>query len=185
MAGWIVKFDGPCSKCGTVLRAGTEAVWVRGANRMHCVECPTTPVGTPSPPPLESGVAGRSARLEHERRLARREGANRDRWGERVGGWVNRFGAIPQSTVAWGIGARGEELLAEALASVPNLVALHDRRVRNTRGNIDHIVIAPAGVFVVDAKHYEGLIEIRDYGGFFRTDLRLTVMGFDGDSVRG
>lgn len=139
MAGWIVKSDGPCSKCGTMLRAGTEAVWVRGANRMHCVECPTTPMETPSPPPLESGVAGQSARLEHERRLAKREAANKERWGPRVGGWVNRFGAVPQATAAWAIGARGEELLGEALAAVPNLVVLHDRRVPGTKGNIDHI----------------------------------------------
>jgi hypothetical protein len=30
-----------------------------------------------------------------------------------------------------------------------------------SRGNIDHVVVAPAGVFVVDAKRYERLIEIR------------------------
>ena len=50
---------------------------------------------------------------------------------------------------------------------------LHDRRVPGTRGNIDHLVVAPAGVFVVDAKRYEGVIRIRDVGGLFRTDERL------------
>lgn len=30
-------------------------------------------------------------------------------------------------------------------------------------------------MFVIDAKHYEGRIEIRNVGGFFRTDLRLYV----------
>ena len=48
-----------------------------------------------------------------------------------------------------------------------------------TRGNIDHLVVAPAGIFVVDAKHYEGLIRIRDRGGWFRTDLRLYVGSHD------
>ena len=142
---------------------------------MHCIECPPQPSTDPSPPPIDTGVAGGSARREQERRLARREAANKDRWGERVGGWVTRLGAVPHSTAAWGIGALGEELLAASLASVPELVALHDRRVPRTKGNIDHLVVAPAGVFVVDAKHYEGIIEIRDYGGLFRTDLRLTV----------
>ena len=52
---------------------------------------------------------------------------------------------------------------------------MHDRRVPRTRGNIDHIVIAPAGVFVVDAKRYEGLIQIRDRGGLFNRDDRLYV----------
>jgi hypothetical protein len=47
--------------------------------------------------------------------------------------------------------------------------------VPGTPGNIDHIAIAPAGVFVVDAKAYEGLIEIRNYGWFWKPDWRLTV----------
>jgi hypothetical protein len=143
---------------------------------MRCIECPSAAVRVENPPPrIDPGRAGASARREHDRRLAKREAANKERWGERVGGWVTRFGVVPQSTAAWGIGARGEELLAEAFAKVPNVVALHDRKVLGTRGNIDHIVVAPAGVFVVDAKHIDGLIEVRDYGGFFRTDLRLTV----------
>ncbi|MEW5990840.1 MAG: nuclease-related domain-containing protein [Chloroflexota bacterium] len=40
----------------------------------------------------------------------------------------------------------------------------HDRRVPGTRGNIDHIIVAPASVFVVDARAYVGLIEVRNYG---------------------
>ena len=45
--------------------------------------------------------------------------------------------------------------------------------------NIDHIVIGPSGVFVVDAKKYEGEIAVRDVGGLFRTDERLYVNGRD------
>jgi hypothetical protein len=174
-SGWTVKYDGPCSKCGTILHAGSPAVWDRSARKMSCIECPPPSAEAPAPPPIEAGVAGGSARREQERRLANRETRNKERWGDRVGGWVNRFGTVPQSISAWGIGGRGEELLAAALAPAPGLIVLHDRRVPGTRGNIDHIVIAPAGVFVIDAKHYEGLIEIRNYGWFFRPDLRLTV----------
>jgi hypothetical protein len=39
--------------------------------------------------------------------------------------------------------------------------ALHDRRVPATSGDIDHLVIGPAGVFVMDATRYEGQIHIR------------------------
>ena len=56
---------------------------------------------------------------------------------------------------------------------------LHDRRIPGSRANIDHVVIGPAGVFVVDAKNYHGRIKIRDRGGFFRADLRLTIDGRD------
>ena len=175
MSGWIVKFDGPCSSCGTTLRAGEVAVWDNHRRRMSCVECPPVPTQAPSPTPIDLGTAGASARREYERRQAKREAELKDRWGGRVGGWINRFAAEPQAIRAWGLGARGEEMLAAALRGVIGLIVLNDRRVPGTRGNIDHIAIAPAGVFVIDAKHYEGIVEVRDYGGFFRTDLRLTV----------
>jgi len=58
------------------------------------------------------------------------------------------------------------------------VVALHDRCVPGTRGNIDHLVIAPAGLFVVDAKHYEGRLRIRTRA-VSRTDNRLYVGGRD------
>ena len=177
MAGWIVKRDGPCSKCGKLLRAGQTAVWVRGANRMECLECPPSADVDPSPSPVDTGVAGLSARREHERRQAGLEADRKIRWGNRVGGWVNRFADEPQSIRAWAIGAKGEQLLGAALARVPGLIVLNDRKVKRTRGNIDHIAIAPAGVFVIDAKQRSGFIEVVDKGSFFRLDLRLIIGG--------
>ena len=57
---------------------------------------------------------------------------------------------------------------------------LHDRLVPGKGGaNIDHIVVGPSGVFVVDAKKYSGRLEVRDVGGMFRTDLRLYIAGRD------
>jgi len=31
---------------------------------------------------------------------------------------------------------------------------LHDRRIPGSRANIDHIVVAPSGVWIIDAKRY-------------------------------
>jgi hypothetical protein len=45
------------------------------------------------------------------------------------------------------------------------------------------LVIAPAGLFVVDAKHHKGRLQIRDKGGLFRTDHRLYVGGRDCSSL--
>jgi hypothetical protein len=177
MAGWIVKYDGPCSRCGMVLRAGTEAVWDRRLRKMRCIECPTTATVDFSPPPLELGTAGGSARREYERRQSNREAELRGRWGDRVGGWIRRFADEPHSIRAWGLGAKGEELLGAGLASVPDLVVLNDRRVQGTKGNIDHIAAAPAGIFVLDAKHFTGFIEVVDKGSFLRSDLRLMIGG--------
>jgi hypothetical protein len=144
---------------------------------MECLECPPAAFVDPSPPPVDPGIAGQSARREHERQQTRLEAERKARWGDRVGGWVNRFADEPQSIRAWAIGAKGEELLGAALAKVPGLIVLNDRKVKGTKGNIDHIAIAPAGVFVIDAKQRSGFIEVVDKGSFFRSDLRLTIGG--------
>lgn len=62
-------------------------------------------------------------------------------------------------------------------------VVLHDRRVPGTRGNIDHLVVASSGVWVVDAKNYAGKVERRDVGGWSRTDVRLYVGSHDRTSA--
>ena len=69
--------------------------------------------------------------------------------------------------------------LARALEGIGGVRFLHDRRVRRTKKNIDHIVVAPGGIFVIDAKHYKGRIEIRNRGPFWKTDLRQFVRGRD------
>jgi hypothetical protein len=99
----------------------------------------------------------------------------RDRFGRRLGGLVDRVTVEPQSTRAWALGADGEERLGSELAAVQGIRVLNDRRVPGTRGNIDHIVIAPGGVFVIDAKHWEGTVHIRDIGSWLRQDKRLYV----------
>jgi hypothetical protein len=87
----------------------------------------------------------------------------------------------PQSITAWKKGSIGERKLAASLEE--NLgaraILLHDRRVPGTRGNIDHLVVAGSGVWVVDAKNYSGLVQLRDVGGFFKIDNRLYVGGRD------
>lgn len=169
MSEWRVKYDGACARCGVLLHAGDVAVYDRPTRTIHCVSCST---GSEPAPAVDFGVAGRSARHEHDRRAAKRETVVKERWGERIGGLVLAVTDEPQSTRAWAIGARGEERLAEAL---DGLHALHDRRVPGTKGNLDHVVVAPAGVFVVDAKHLQGRIELRNRGWFLRPDERLYV----------
>jgi hypothetical protein len=63
------------------------------------------------------------------------------------------------------------------------VIALHDRRVPGTKGNIDHLVVGPAGVYTVDAKRYEGKVERRDVGSFFRSYERLYVNNRDRTKV--
>ena len=43
--------------------------------------------------------------------------------------------------------------------------------------DIDHLVVAPSGVWIVDTKHYQGRVERRDVGGWHHPDHRLYVAG--------
>jgi len=63
--------------------------------------------------------------------------------------------------------------------SAEAIVVLHDRRVPGTRGNVDHVVIGPAGVYVVDTKRYlKKKIEARSSGTVLRPEPdRLFVGG--------
>ncbi len=40
------------------------------------------------------------------------------------------------------------------------VVLLHDRRIPRSRANIDHIAVAPSGVWVIDAKRYKGKVAV-------------------------
>ena len=157
--------------CGARLDRGTEALYEEATKKVRCVECNSDG----STRDIDSGSAGASAHREYERRRAAREARVKAQLGNVIGGLALAISGDPQSTRAWERGSIGEQKLAEALAGVAGLTLLHDRRVRGTRGNIDHIVISPAGVFVVDAKRYTGLIRIRDRGGLFSRDDRLYV----------
>jgi hypothetical protein len=67
-----------------------------------------------------------------------------------------------QTTDAWSTGAEGERRTAELLAplSGKGFVIFHDRRRPGSRGNLDHIVIGPTGVFVIDSKKYSAKVVI-------------------------
>jgi len=123
----------------------------------------------------EEGIAGASASREYERRKAARKERVKGRLGGFLGGVVLAISDDPASTRAWARGAIGERKLAQALAGVPGIRVLHDRQVPGTRGNIDHLIVSEAGVFVVDAKLYQGEIRVRDVGGLFKSDHRLYV----------
>ena len=173
-----LRYAGACVICGAALPQGAQAFYHAGSKTVRCIACPDRD-GVAEAAPLDVGTAGGSAQREHDRRAAKREERVKERFGRRFGGVLLAVVDEPQSTRAWAKGALGEQKLAEAIAGLPDVVALHDRRVPGTRGNIDHLVVAPAGLFIIDAKHYDGRLRIRDKGGLFHTDNRLYVGGRD------
>ena len=84
----------------------------------------------------------------------------------------------PQHEVAWARGAAGERAVGAMLADLEpdGVLSLNDRRVPRSRANIDHIAVCASGVWIVDAKHWGGGVQVRDRSGLFSpTDLRLIV----------
>lgn len=78
---------------------------------------------------------------------------------------------------AWAKGAVGERKLGAGLDGLAEagVVALHDRLIPGSKANIDHLAVAPSGVWVIDAKRYTGQVAKRDVGGWLKTDVRLYV----------
>jgi hypothetical protein len=79
--------------------------------------------------------------------------------------WRLRFRAS-QPTRAWHDGARGERATARRLRRLERqgYVVLHDLQVPGSHANLDHLAIGPAGVFVIDSKHYRGRLYLAPDG---------------------
>jgi hypothetical protein len=180
-----------CSTCSCHLPVGMKAQWDSVAKAVTCLACvdreppdaaPSSGPPTVDPAPIDPGRPGASARAEHQRRQTKRAAQIDERWGTgRLGKLAKFLSDDPQTTKAWAEGASGEERVARVLHERlgDRAVLLHDRRVPGTRGNIDHLVVASSGVWVIDAKKYKGKVEQRDVGGWFKTDRRLYVGGRD------
>lgn len=137
-----------------------------------------SPLDPAAPEAVHAGTAGASARREFERRAAKREQRIRERH-PRLGSLILAVSDDPQSTTAWQRGAKGEELLGKRLDELTDrgVRLLHDRRIPGTRANIDHIVISPAGVFILDAKRYKGRPSLRIEGGILRPRTETLMAG--------
>jgi hypothetical protein len=179
-----LRRDDVCRVCGTAVPAGTSAYWDADARTVTCLTClhiaadaslvpqpaqhnsrSEPQIAAPEPrTELDRGHAGASAAREYRRRQANREARTRRRhpW---IGGAMLALSTPPQHERAWASGARGEESVARSLerrtAGGP-VVILHDRRMPAGHGhaNIDHLAVAPRGVFVIDAKAIHGKVRV-------------------------
>jgi len=60
----------------------------------------------------------------------------------------------------WFVGKRGELAVTDALKSLPNDYAmLNDLTLPDGRGNIDHVIVAPHGLYVIETKNYSGRVK--------------------------
>jgi hypothetical protein len=71
---------------------------------------------------------------------------------------TTKIDAIDRQRMSWRKGAVGEALVAGTLASLEDgFVVIND--VSKRFGNIDHVVIGPTGVYVIDAKNWKGTVK--------------------------
>jgi hypothetical protein len=169
------RYPGRCRACGRETPGEAKVWWDTDTKSLRCDDCGP---GGAIPPVI--GRPGASARRESERRHAAHEQRVRAAH-PRIGGAVLALTKEPQHVVAWEQGAAGELVVGAMLEEIagPDVTVMHDRRMGRGSANIDHLVIAPSGVWVIDAKRYRGKVERRDVGGFFRDDVRLFVGGRD------
>ncbi|WP_292853282.1 nuclease-related domain-containing protein [Microbacterium sp.] len=169
-----LRYAGTCRLCHEALPAGRKAIYERANRTVRCIECRPVEAagaepGAPAAAPVEPGIAGASARREHERRSAAREARIRAEH-PKLGGLILALSEDPQSTRAWERGAIREEMMAKRLMDLSDSWrVLHDRRIPGSRANIDHIAVGPTGVWVIDAKRYKDKRpSLRVEGGILR-----------------
>lgn len=113
---------------------------------------------------IDRGVAGRSA-AAHAETCADRDVAAR-----------------------WRFGAAGEMRTAAVLSRLERrwrrhrrCIVLHDRIVPGSRANIDHVVVGPSGVWVLDTKAWSGVMVRTEHstsvGGRSLTDTFASAVG--------
>ena len=82
----------------------------------------------------------------------------------------------PEWIERWRTGAQGEQKTAQALAGLgPDWLVVHD--IAGEYGNIDHVVVGPAGVFVLETKNLRGGVRVDG-------DAIVQTFRFGGDGAR-
>jgi hypothetical protein len=182
-----LRYAGTCRVCGSALPARETAVYERSTRTVRCVshqvETADAPLagnasGLVASEVVDPGTAGASARREFERRKAAREERIRAKH-PKLGGLIIAVTEEPRSTTAWNVGALGEEKLGTGLGRLAGETVrlLHDRRLPRSRANIDHLVVTPTGVYVIDAKTYGGRPRLRVDGGLFQPRVERLMVG--------
>jgi hypothetical protein len=103
-------------------------------------------------------------------------------------GWGLRFRPSTDA-IAWRRGAAGERCSARLLAALERhgWAVLHDLALPGSAANIDHLVIGPGGVFVIDSKQYRGRLQLDPSGrlwhGRYPLAPTLQAVSFEADQA--
>jgi hypothetical protein len=84
-------------------------------------------------------------------------------------GWLIRRRRTEHRTATWAAGALGEELVAIELARLPNDFIVLNNMPLAGRGDVDHVVVGPGGVVVVETKYLAGQVVCLRPGKWLQT----------------
>jgi Nuclease-related domain len=102
--------------------------------------------------------------------------------------WALRFRPSPEAR-AWRQGAVGERRTARLLGPLERhgWAILHDLALPGSRANIDHLMIGPGGVLVIDSKQYRGRLRLDSSGwlwhGGYPLAPALRAVDFEADQA--
>ena len=69
----------------------------------------------------------------------------------------------------WNKGIRGEHIVANYLNLLPECyLVFNDVKFPGSYGNLDHVVIGPNGIFVIETKNYKGFYIIKDKEWYYK-----------------
>jgi Nuclease-related domain len=103
-------------------------------------------------------------------------------------GWRLRFRPSEQART-WQRGAQGERQTARLLDRLTRdgFVVFHDLAVPGSPANVDHIVIGPTGLFVIDSKQWTGSVHQGADGlvwhNHYRLDRTLETARWEADTI--
>ena len=102
--------------------------------------------------------------------------------------WRLRFRPSEQARI-WQRGAAGERRTARLLDRLTHdgYVVLHDLAVPGSPANVDHLVIGPSGVFVIDSKQWTGQVRQGTDGlvwhNHYRLDRTLATVRWEAETL--
>jgi hypothetical protein len=164
--------DSICGVCNGRLMQGEEALFSREFKKVICPrEHVTNIYGEPG-----KSVSDKVRKVEQ----ARRDSVESI---PLIGKIIYMFMGKSKESKIWEKGAKGEVEVGKILEKIANengYIVMHDRVIPGSKANLDHILITPKGVFLVDAKNYKGKIEIVNMAGSFsKPNFQLRVGGRD------
>ncbi|MGB9980520.1 nuclease-related domain-containing protein [Methanobacterium sp.] len=75
---------------------------------------------------------------------------------------------------SWNKGIKGEYYVAEYLDQLPkDYFVFNDVKFPGSYGNLDHIVLGPSGIYVIETKNYEGNFLVKGNELFYKNGNRV------------